>query len=216
MSDDRDTVKLPAIAGDEPAGPFVDEDPTLTDEFQIDDDVRENEATRRLESGQLPSIQTSAQSHSAVPGKNSTLPLPAVTAAKTASTPVPEAVLAAMRGQKKQTEPDRPPITGESVVRSDRKDVSEHVDLAAKTATKHAVSAFAHLRDAGPDDETVDRAMPAALMSQSGTRETFPEVAFEAEIDGEGKVFIPRKYMGTLRYGQKVEVTIKVVSAEEN
>jgi hypothetical protein len=206
MSDDHDTLQIPALS-DNGSDPRAENDETLTDEFKIDDDVRENEATRRLESSQLSSITSTAQSRAAVPGRNSTLPLPAVTASKTTTSPVPEAVLAAMRSQKPTT-PDRPAIKGESIVKGE----------SVVTSRPHEVLAEASV---GSDDDTVDRSTPPGLIGQaeddhSETEESFPTVSFMAEIDGDGRVFIPRQYMGMLRYGQTVEVQIQVVPMSES
>ncbi len=93
MSDEKQTVQLPSIK----VNALEPVDDTLTDEFQIDLDVDEHEATRRLDSAQLPTI--AAEEPASVPGRNSTMPLPAVSASKTAATKVPDELLVAMRSE---------------------------------------------------------------------------------------------------------------------
>lgn len=150
MTDDKKTAQIAAV------------DQTLTDEFGFEDVDTER-------------VDLESLSEASVPGKNSTMPLPAVSQDQTASTEVPEDLLQQLRE------------AHEEMVRNDAETVERNKKFQTLDIKLEAIS----------DD-------PTGL-----TEELYPEVRFEAQIDDQGRITIPRKYMGVLHFGQKVAISVK-------
>lgn len=178
MSDDKKTEQLEPIVKDA-------RESAETDEFDFEHDP--NEATTRRVSGS----RFEARRLAAVPGHNSTMPIPAVSGSKTTSTPVPESILRRTREETSDESHDASPDdSSTAIIEHDQAETLER-----SGEYKRFVTLDVPLEAIGDETLTDD--------------EMAPTVRFEAEIDREGKIFIPRKYIGLLRFGQKVTVTVQ-------
>lgn len=176
MSEDKKTTELQAVIDDSTA------------EFVIEDDA----ATRRISGDRFRPSQVAA-----VPGKNSTMPLPAVSGSKTMSAPVPEAVLQKIRAERQKEQETRTGAISGSTTTAEPPGIGS--EDGADTVEENRRF------------KTLDIPMQAISLDETLRDDQPPAIRFEAEIGPGGDLVIPSKYEGLLRTGQRVTVTVEAI-----